>query len=407
MIDFSASRNDFPGLSRIGANGLPLAYLDGPGGTQVPRSVIDAVSKVYETSNANTHGAFVTSIETDEVIFDARAAAADFLGAAGPETISFGQNMTTLNFALARAIGRTIAPGDEIVLTELDHEANRGPWKMLEERGAVIREIPLRHDGTLDTSPIESIIGRKTRLVAMGWASNALGTVNDLTTARTLSRDAGAWLLVDAVHYAPHFPIDVQTLDPDFLLCSAYKFYGPHVGILYSRPGLLEKIPTDRLITQESRAPERIETGTLNHAALAGVRAAIDYLASWGGTGNRRERIVASMTALREHEGSLARKYVDSLSDLPRVTLHGPPFAAERRAPTISITIDGVAAGEVTRALAGKGIAAWDGDFYARRAVEVLGLASQGGLVRCGMAMYTSESDVERLSHAIREIAGS
>lgn len=404
MKSFDDCRADFPSLERR-VDGRPLAYFDGPGGTQVPQPVIDAIGSYYETSNANTHGPFATSVETDRVIQGARHAAADFLGSGHESSISFGQNMTTLNFALARAIGRTLEPGDEIVVTALDHEANRGPWLSLQERGAVIRELPFGRDGVLEMHRLEDLLSAKTRIVAMGLASNALGTVNDVARARELTRGK-AMLVVDAVHYAPHFAIDAAALDPDFLLCSAYKFYGPHVGILYSREGLLDTLPTDRLVTAEQAAPGRIETGTLNHAALAGVTAAIDYIASFGTGESRRERIVDAMHSLARRERAHATRYAGALAELEGLTPYGPPFEGER-APTVSFSIVGMSAREVTERLARQGIAAWDGDFYARRAVELLGLTDAGGLVRCGMAMYTADEDVDRLIEAVQSVARS
>ncbi|HEY0592914.1 MAG TPA: aminotransferase class V-fold PLP-dependent enzyme, partial [Thermoanaerobaculia bacterium] len=318
--------------------------------------------------------------------------------------ISFGQNMTTLNFALARAIARQIREGDEVVVTQLDHEANRGPWKTLVERGAVLREIPLREDGTLEMRALDSLVGAKTRVVAIGWASNAIGTVNDVALAVRAARAAGALSVIDAVHYAPHFAIDAAAVDPDFLLCSAYKFYGPHVGILYSRPGALDALEPDRLVTQDQQAPFRIETGTLNHAALAGVTAAIEYIASFGEGGSRRERIVSAMTRLHAHEHALASRYWKSLDRLKRVRRWGQDFTSPHRAPTVSITVEGMTARAVTERLAAKGLAVWDGDFYARRAVELFGLSGNGGLVRSGMAMYTTEGEVDRLARAVNEI---
>jgi cysteine desulfurase family protein (TIGR01976 family) len=398
MRSFADSRSDFPSLAR------GLALFDGPGGTQVPRQVIDAIGRYYESSNANTHGAFATSIETDATIAAARAAAADLLGAS-PRSISFGQNMTTLNFALARAIAREIREGDEIVVTQLDHEANRGPWTMLAERGAVLREIPLRMDGTLEMTALDALVGRKTKVVAIGWASNAIGTVNDVALAVRAARAAGARSVIDAVHYAPHFSIDVAALDPDFLLCSAYKFYGPHVGILYARPGALAALEPDRLLTQDQEAPFRIETGTLNHAALAGVTAAVDFLASFGEGSARRERLVAAMTRLSAHERALAERYWRALEGVPRVRRWGADFTAPHRAPTVSITVEGMTARAVAERLAAAGLAVWDGDFYARRAVELFGLSQQGGLVRSGMAMYTTESEVDRLARAVADVA--
>ncbi len=399
-------RQDFPALQRT-VNGAPLAYFDGPGGTQVPRTVIDAVASYYGSCNANTHGQFVTSAETDEVIRQARTATAAFLGAADERCISFGANMTTLTFALSRALVRGMRSGDEIVITELDHEANRGPWLALREHGIVVREARLRPDGTLDLEHMASCIGDRTRLVAVGLASNALGTVNDLDTVRGLARAAGALLLVDAVHYAPHFPVDAAALDVDVLLCSAYKFYGPHVGILYCRPGLLDTLETDRLRTQEPEAPTRIETGTLNHAALAGVTAAVEYIASWGEGASLRERVVDAMDAIAAHEHELARRYHDGVLEIAGTTVWGPGFADGRRAPTVSVTVDGVHPAEVARRLGEQGLLVWDGDFYAVRAVEVLGLAHRGGLVRTGMSMYTTGEEVDRLLAAVAAVAAA
>ncbi|HVS01925.1 MAG TPA: aminotransferase class V-fold PLP-dependent enzyme, partial [Thermoanaerobaculia bacterium] len=262
-------RRDFPALVRQVA-GRPAAFLDGPAGTQVPQAVIDAVSGHYRRGVANSHGAFVTAGETDALLQAVRGKVAAFLGASSPAAVSFGANMTTLGFSLAHALGRELRPGDRIVVTELDHEANRGPWLGLRQRGVEVVEVRLGADGTLDREDFAAKVTAATRIVAVGLASNALGTVNDVALARRLASGAGAWLVIDAVHYAPHFPIDVAALDPDFLLCSAYKFYGPHVGLLYSRPGLLERLEPDRLRTQEQAAPYRVETGTLNHAAIAG-----------------------------------------------------------------------------------------------------------------------------------------
>ncbi len=285
-------RADFPSLKRT-YNGLPLVYFDGPGGTQVPQTMIDAMVSYYHNSNSNTHGHFVTTRETDDVIANARNAMAEFLGADSPERISFGQNMTTLNFSLSKAIARSLRPGDEILISQLDHEANRGPWLNLKENGIIIKEIAVKHDCTLDYNDFKNKLNERTKLVAVGFASNAFGTINDINFIREQTYKSGALLLVDAVHYAPHFTIDVQKTGVDYLLCSAYKFYGPHVGILYSKEGLLDSLEPDRLRTQDQRAPNRIETGTLNHAALAGVTAAVDFIASFGNGGDsRREKIV-------------------------------------------------------------------------------------------------------------------
>ncbi len=301
------SRMDFPALLRP-REGVELAFLDGPGGTQVPTAVIEAIGDLYASCNVNTHGNFPPSRELDRRMQIARETLATFLGAASAECISFGQNMTTLCFALSAAIGRILKAGDEVLITQLDHEANRGPWLRLEERGAVIREVRLKESGVLDAEDMAAKICARTRIFALGASSNALGTVNDIALARRLTREVGALLVVDAVHYAPHFPLDVKAMDPDFLLCSGYKFYGPHVGVLYSRPGALERLPIDRLSVQDPAAPYRIETGTLNHAAIDGLRAAVEYLAGWGAgshlAGAPRRRHVGHLR-LRTSVGSL------------------------------------------------------------------------------------------------------
>jgi cysteine desulfurase family protein (TIGR01976 family) len=402
LFDVERCRRDFPSLSRT-VNDLPVAFLDGPAGTQVPRQVIDAISRYYERSNANTHGEFVTSRETDAMMRSARETVAAFVGSDDPATISLGQNMTTLAFSLGRAIARTIEAGDEIVITQLDHEANRGPWIALERHGAVIREVAMNADGRLDLEDFERKVGPRTRLVAVSAASNALGTVNDLRRVRELTRETNAWLLVDAVHYAPHFPIDVAAIDPDFLFCSAYKFCGPHVGILHTRPGLLDELETERLRTQEQSAPERIETGTLNHAAIAGTVAAIDYRASWGTGESLRERLVSGALAIAEHERTLATHYWERLAGIPGVRRWGPDFSG-KRSPTIAITIDGHQPAEVARQLAGRGINVWEGHFYALRPIEILGLAEAGGVVRVGVSMYNTRDEIDRLLEALEDL---
>ena len=397
------ARRDFPALTRDW-DGVPLAYLDGPGGTQVPNSVIDAMSAYYCSSNANTHGAFETSVDTDRIVAHARESVAQFIGASSGREISFGANMTSLNFSLSRALVRNMKAGDEIVITALDHEANRGPWLRLQEHGIVIREVALREDGRLELDQLEQLISERTRLVAIGIASNALGTVTDLSLARRLSREVGAYLLVDAVHYAPHFPLDVREMDVDFLLCSAYKFYGPHVGILYARANLLETLDTDRLRVQEQDAPFRIETGTLNHAALAGTAAAIDYIAQWGDGADRAGRLRAAMQSIATYEHSLAARYYDGLRQVDGVKVWGPAVADEPRAPTISITIDDITAADAAQQLASRSIAVWDGHFYAIRAVEEMDLLAQG-LLRVGVSMYNTEEEIDRLLDGVREIA--
>jgi cysteine desulfurase family protein (TIGR01976 family) len=401
--DCERCRRDFPSLART-VNGLPLAYLDGPAGTQVPEVVVQAIAGYYRTSNANTHGEFPASRETDALMRETREAVAAFLGAPSGREISFGQNMTTLNFSLSQALAREMKPGDEIVITQLDHESNRGPWLNLRERGITVREVALRPDGRLDPEDFARQVTGRTRLVALGIASNALGTVNDVALARRLSKDAGAWLLLDAVHAAAHFPLDVVALDADFLLCSAYKFYGPHVGLLYARPGLLDRLRTDKLRVQEDEAPYRIETGTLNHAALAGVKAAIEYIASWGEGATPRERIVSAMTGIAVWEESLGAYYCENVRKIPGVTVQGPDFSGPR-APTVSITLDGINPRDAARALGERGLQVWDGHFYAVRAIEVLGLAERGGVLRTGFVMYNTRAEIDRLLEGVAGLA--
>jgi cysteine desulfurase family protein (TIGR01976 family) len=345
----------------------------------------------------NTHGRFSPSQEVDRRMDLARAGIAAFLGAETPACISFGQNMTTLNYALSAAVGRTLSKGDEVLITQLDHEANRGPWLRLQEHGMAIQEVRLLPSGQLDLDDMAAKITPRTKVFAVGASSNALGTVNDIVLARRLTHAVGALLVVDAVHYAPHFPLDVKTLGMDFLLCSGYKFYGPHVGVLYSRPGALDRLPTDRLSVQDPAAPYRIETGTLNHAAIDGLRAAVEYLAGWGSGATLRERVVDAMTGISAYEHGLAKFYHDAVRKLPGVHVWGPDFSARARAPTVSITLDGTTAGDAAAALGKQGICVWDGHFYAARAVGVLGLSDRGGLLRTGVSMYSSREDLERL----------
>ncbi len=398
--DLEACRSDFPSLGRTHA-GHPIAFLDGPAGSQMPEAVIGAIAHYYRTSNANTHGLFPTSSETDALMDSARSTVAIFLGSADPRTVSFGASMTTLTFSLSRALARDWEKGDEVVITALDHEANRGPWLRLEEDGVVVREIALGPDGRLDAGDFERLINERTRLVAMGLASNALGTVNDVALARRLSAEVGACLVLDAVHYAPHFAIDVEELGVDFLLCSAYKFYGPHVGVLYSKPGLLDAIDTDRLRTQDPSAPYRIETGTLNHAAIAGVAAAIEYIASFGDGDDLRDRLIDAFARIGDRERGVARRLWDRFGEMPRVTRWGPDFSDPYRAPTVAITIEGLRPEQAAARLGEQGLQVWDGDFYAIRAIESLGLAEAGGVLRTGVLLYNTTEEIERLAAAV------
>lgn len=398
-------RMDFPSLKRK-HNGRKLAYLDGPGGTQAPQAVIDAVAEYYTRRNANIHGMFVTTRETDEMLQDARRAFADFFGAPdedGWRSVSFGANMTTINFALSHAIAKDLREGDEAVITELDHEANRGPWLNLKQYGIAVKEVKLKKPGVLDYADMQKKITDRTKVVAIGLSSNALGAANDIAKARELASAVGAYLVLDAVHYAPHHPLDAPALGADFLICSAYKFYGPHVGVLYARPGLLEKLRTDALCTQEPDAPYKFETGTLNHAAIAGALEAVNYLASLGTGSTRREKIVSAMTGIAAYEHALAERYYTEVKKIPGVTVWGPGFGAHR-VPTVSITIDGIEPAEAARQLGELGLCLWDGDFYAAKAIEVLGLKERGGVLRAGVSLYNTDEEIDRLLEGIANL---
>ena len=401
-----AVRSQFPSLQRI-VNGRPIVHLDGPAGTQVPQSVIDAITGVYTHSNANTHGQFITSNETDTLIHHTREQVAALLGAGSGQTISFGANMTSLNFVLANAITRSLQPGDEILITQLDHEANRGPWLHQRRHGIVVREVMLEEDGSLDYNDLEKKISEKTRVIAIGLASNIFGTVNEIDRVRQIAYEVGALLVVDAVHYVPHLLTDIQELDCDFLLCSAYKFYGPHVGILYSRPGALDRLDTDRLRVQTQNAPYRIERGTLNHAALAGVSAAVDFIASFGNGSSMRDRIVEGMAVIQKHERTLAQQLYLGLRDIDGVDIYGPPLKETKRAPTLSFTVEGKRPELLCKQLAEKSICAWDGHFYAIRAVEVLDLMGQGGVTRMGIAVYNTSDEIDYVIESLNSILQS
>ena len=398
------TRKQFPALSRL-YNKKKLIYLDGPAGTQVPIQVIDAISHYYKNSNANSHGKFITTQETDQVIDQVRIDVANFLGADGPHEISLGQNMTTLNYSLSRAIGRKLKAGDEILITQLDHEANRGPWFSLQDQGIIVREVRLKKDGTLDYKDFEKKITDNTKLVAMGWASNITGTVNDVKKIRDLTYQVGAYLLIDAVHYAAHFSIDVKSMGCDFLLCSAYKFYGPHVGLLYAKEGILDSLPTDRLRTAAQHAPYAIETGTLNHAALAGVSAAIHFIKSYGKGKTEREQLVKAMNSIAKHEKALAKKLYSGIKKIKGVEILGPRFMSSgERAPTISFYSPKLTAHEICTQLAEQNICAWSGHFYAIKTTEVLGYLDKGGVTRMGVSMYTTEVEIDKTINALKNI---
>lgn len=396
-------RTHFPALERQ-HNNHPVAYFDGPGGTQVPRAVVETMSNYLYHHNANTHWEFPTSAETDAIISDARQTLADFLNAA-PHEIAFGANMTTLTFHLARALGRGYARGDEIVVTELDHHANVAPWRALEkERGVTVRTARMIPEtGQLDWDDFSRQLNERTKLVAVGAASNALGTITDVRRAGEMAHAAGARVFVDAVHYAPHSLVDVAALDCDFLSCSAYKFYGPHIGILYGKGELLASLDFPKLIPSPDTAPERAETGTQNHEGVAGAAAAVNFLASLAAGATRRERLSAAFDALHQRGSDLTTRLWNELSAIEGVRLYGPAPDAPRT-PTVAFTVEGVSSTEVARRLAGRGVFASNGDFYAMTVVEKLGRSAEG-LVRAGGACYTTAEEVERLIEGVKEIA--
>lgn len=395
-------RANFPALDRT-HNGAAVAYFDGPGGTQVPRQVVNAIADYLVNHNANTHWAFPTSHETDAVIASARRALADFLGAAADE-VAFGANMTTLTFHLARALGRSYAPGDEIVITELDHHANIAPWTALEkDRGITIRVARMIAPGQLDWDDFASHLNARTRLVAIGAASNALGTITDVRRAAELAHGVGARVFVDAVHYAPHELVDVRALDCDFLGCSAYKFYGPHIGVLYGKAELLGEIDFPKLLPSPNTVPERVETGTQNHEGVAGAAAAVDFLASVGEGETRRDRLRSAFTTLHERGAALITRLWEGLSAIDGVSVYGVPPDAPRT-PTVAFTVRGKASTDVARQLAERAVFVSNGDFYATTLVDRLGQAKDG-MVRAGCACYTSAEEVERLIEGVAEIA--
>ncbi len=424
-LDLAWIRAQFPALAQeIG--GRPAVFFDGPGGTQVPQRVIDAIGDYLVRSNANTHGAFATSRRTDETIAAAHAAMADLLGCDADEVV-FGPNMTTLTFAISRAIGRELQSGDEIVVTRLDHDANVAPWRALEERGVIVRAVDIDvEDCTLDMNDLRRQINERTKLVAVGYASNAVGTINDVAEATRLAHRVGARSYIDAVHYAPHGPIDVRALDCDFLACSPYKFFAPHMGTLYGKREHLLRLHPYKVRPAANEIPDRWETGTKNHEGLAGVAAAIDYLAELGRrtTGdprrtshiprpkphipNRRSDLLAAMSAIRAYERTLAEQLIAGLLAIPGLTFYGirEPERFASRTPTVAVRIAGHTPRELAAALGQRGIFTWDGNYYALNLTKRLGVEESGGMLRIGLAHYNTAEETERLLGALREIAG-
>jgi cysteine desulfurase family protein (TIGR01976 family) len=416
-FDVEALRRQFPALASE-RDGRPVVYLDGPGGTQVPQRVIDAVTDYYARSNANAGGAFETSERSDAIVAEAHTAVADLLGAGSADEIKFGPNMTTLTFHVSRSIAATMEPGDEIVVTTLDHEANKGPWRAVAaDRGLIVREVDVRLDDlTLDLRSLDRVLTDRTRLVAVGYASNAVGTINPVAEITALAHAAGAWVYVDAVHYAPHGSIDVRALDADFLVTSVYKWFGPHLGALYGRLELLDRLPAYKV----RPAHDRFETGTQSFESIAGTLAATEYLRDVGrkhgraattalpaGAGERRRELVAAFEAIAAHEQEVGWQLLDGLGRIPGVRVWG---IADRdrlteRTPTFSISIDGVGPREVAEMLGRRGLFTWDGDFYATGLIERLGLAEAGGLLRLGLVHYNTAAEVDRLLGELEAIA--
>lgn len=432
LFDIDWVRAQFPSLKQT-ANGHPAAFLDGPAGTQVPQRVIDAVRDYYEQSNANTCGAFVTSRRSDAILASAHAAMGDFLGCATDE-VYFGPNMTTLTFALARAIGRDLQPGDEIVVTTLDHDANVAPWRALEERGVVIRQVEIHdEDCTLDLEDLRRKIMPRTKLVAVGYASNAVGTINPVEKIVRMAHDAGALAFIDAVHYAPHGPIDVRALDCDFLACSPYKFFGPHSGCIYGKREHLLRLRPYKVRPAAETLPDRWETGTQTHELIAGVAAAIDYIADLGrhlgdrafrsdkhpGLNQgalapeaqmpRRDAILTAYRAIRAHEMGLAAHLIAGLLEIPGLRFFGISHSArfEHRVPTVAIRLAKHTPLEIAAFLGDRGIFTWDGNYYALNLTERLGVEKDGGFLRIGIVHYNTRDEIHRLLAALGELARS
>jgi len=395
-------RRDFPALERK-HEGYPVAYFDGPGGTQVPRQVVEAMNTYLFYHNANTHWNYPTSAETDAALDAARVAFADFVNGDATE-IAFGLNMTTLTFHLARGLATRWGKGDEVVVTELDHHGNIAPWtRLAAERGVTIRTVRMDPEaGVLDWADLEQAITPRTKLLAIGAASNALGTVTDVAAAARLAKAQGALVFVDAVHYAPHVLVDVKALGCDFLACSAYKFYGPHVGVLWGRNDLIASLDVPKLQPAPEAPPERLETGTQNHEGIIGAAAAVDYLASLGQGASRRDRLVSAFATLHEQGTALLARMWNGLSAIPGVRMYGcPPGSA--RTPTVAFTLDGMVSDDVARALARRGVFVSNGDFYATTVLERIGHADDG-VVRAGCACYTTADEVDRLVAGVADL---
>lgn len=415
-LDLSRVRAQFPSLS-IDDTGRRRIYLDNPGGTQVAQPVIDRMNHYLVHNNANHGGAFRTSVESDAVLHDAHAAMADLLNAASADEIIFGPNMTTLTFSISRALGRWLKPGDEIVVTRLDHDADITPWTMMaEDRGAVVRWVDIREeDCTLDMADFESQISERTKIVACGYASNAVGTINDVKTVVDMAHAAGALVFVDAVQYVPHGPTDVQALGCDLLACSAYKFFGPHTGTVYGKYDLLDRLPAYKVRPADNNPPYKFETGTQNHEGIAGTLGAVEYIAwlgeqfgseyagQFGGMTGRRLHAHCGMAAMMAYERQISERLITGLSQISGLRIWGITDLKrlDRRVPTVSFTLEGWRPRDAAEKLAGQNIFVWDGNYYALAIMERLDLQQYGGMVRVGAAHYNTFEEIDRLIEAV------
>jgi len=421
--DIDAIRSRFPSLRRAGPDQEPVAWLDGPAGTQVADTCLRAINDYLLNSNSNHHGAFAASAETDGLSHEVRRAMADFIGASDADEVIFGPNMTTLTFAISRAIGGALQPGDEIVVTRLDHDANVAPWlAVAREHDLTVRWVDIdRDDVSLDIVSLEASLGPRTRLVAVGLASNAVGTINPVPRIANMVHAVGAHLFVDAVHAAPHVSIDVAALGADYLVCSPYKFYGPHLGLLWGRRELLEALPHFHVRPAGNAVPGRFETGTQAHELLAGLGGTIRYLEKVGITQggalglpgpddqHRRSRLVAALSAIRRYETGLVKQLIERVSAVPGLRIHGitDPTRVSERCPTIAFTIEGYRPRQISSFLGQRGIYTWDGHYYAWELIRALGLSEAGGMVRVGLVHYNTAAEIERLGAALDELTGA
>ncbi len=412
-FDVDEIRSHFPALESGDA------FFDGPGGTQVPQESIEAVNYYYKNANANSHGAFVTSRRTDETTLEARRAMADFLNVSSEKEIIFGPNMTTLTFSLSRALGRTLSSGDEIIVTRLDHDANISPWVALQESGAVIRWVDIHHeDCTLDMASFENMLSAKTKIVAFGYASNLFGTVNDAAKIIAAAHQMGALVYVDAVHYAPHATIDVQALDCDFLVCSAYKFFGPHLGVLYGKFDHLDRLDAFKVRPSGDMPPDKFETGTQNFEAQAGTTATLNFLATIGekyagdlsasfeSFDGRRLHLKTAMAAIETYEMGLFSLLINDLKKVSGLKIYGieDQKRFEQRVPTVAFRMNGHTPREIAERMAANNIYVWDGHCYALEPVRQLELAEKGGVVRVGLSLYNTKQEVDRLIRVLKRI---